>query len=61
MAVEAHRAADHWRLLRGLEVAGKKYAVEMNESRAFWGFTLNAHCDATLFDWLVSMISMTVP
>jgi hypothetical protein len=49
MAEEAHRASDHWHLLKGLVAVRKKYEVEMYESRAFWGFTLNAHHDATLF------------
>jgi hypothetical protein len=49
MVEEAHRASDHWHLLKGLVAVSKKYEVEMYESRAFWGFTLNAHHDATLF------------
>ncbi len=46
---EAHRASDHWHLLKGLEAASKRYRFEMRESLAFWNFTLNAHHDAVLF------------
>jgi len=49
MEREAYRASDHWRLLKGLDAATKKYRVEMYESIAFWNFTLDAHYDATLF------------
>jgi hypothetical protein len=49
MTHHAHRAADHWQLLKGMEGATNKYAVEMHESRAFWSFTLYAHYDDVLF------------
>ena len=49
MASEAHRASDHWHLLKGLEAARKTYGVEMHQSVAFWSFTLLAHYDVTLF------------
>ncbi len=49
MASEAHRAADHWHLYKGLENANRKYAPEMYESWTFWSFTLRAHYDDVLF------------
>jgi hypothetical protein len=49
MTREADRVSDHWHLLKGLEVANKRYAFEMNESQASWSFTLLAHRDTAVF------------
>ena len=46
--LEASHAADHWRLLRGLETSREDYYLEMNESNTFWHLTLIAHRDAVL-------------
>jgi hypothetical protein len=41
-------ARDHFRLHQDLDAAIQDYQAEFNQSPAFWGFTLNAHMDATL-------------
>jgi hypothetical protein len=42
ISIEAFRATDYWRLLRGLDAAIDVYGREFSQTRAFWGFTFNA-------------------
>jgi hypothetical protein len=42
VTLDAYRAADNWRLLRGLDASMAQYGGAFTQHRTFWGFVQNA-------------------
>lgn len=49
IACDMQSLSFHWRLFQDLQTAVEEYETELNESRAFWQLTFEAHRDASLF------------
>lgn len=48
VSYDAYRAADHWRLLQGLDASVEEYGREFSQNQTFWGFAINAMHEAVL-------------
>jgi HEPN superfamily AbiU2-like protein len=49
LAEDTFKASVHWRLYQDLISSARNFAMELEESRAFWRLTVDAQRDTTLF------------